>query len=293
MSSIDLQKVHDDLVKVAKQAGEMIMAASPSVLQADNKKNSTDIVTETDKAVEVMIQKTLKDQYPDFEFYGEESYDPKIRLSDKPTFVCDPIDGTVNFVHGFPEVCTSLALTIDKKSVVGVIYNPFYDRLFSAIKGKGSFLNLTTRLPLRKNPDPLTGLKNALVAVEWGADRTGNNFEVKHQTFTKLARVTEDGGAMVHSLRSIGSAAMNFCSVASGVLDLYWEGAAYAWDVSAGWLILSETGGIVVDTNPGNWDVSLEERRYMAVRGAPSGQKEIVEEFWRNVVGKLDYAPGQ
>lgn len=63
--------------------------------------------------------------------------------------------------------------------------------------------------------------------------------------------------------------------------------------MAAGWLILAETGGIVVDTNPGNWDVSLEERRYMAVRGAPSGQKEIVEEFWANVVGKLDYAPGQ
>lgn len=106
--------------------------------------------------------------------------------------------------------------------MVGVIYNPFQDKLFTAIKGKGSFLNLTTRLPLRKNPDPLTGLKNALVAVEWGADRTGNNFEVKHQTYTKLARVAEDGGAMVHSMRSIGSAALNLCSVACGVLDMYW-----------------------------------------------------------------------
>lgn len=115
-----------------------------------------------------------------------------------------------------------MALTIDKKPVVGVIYNPFHDKLYTAIKGQGSFLNLTTRLPLRKTPDPLTGLKNALVAVEWGADRTGNNFEVKHQTYTKLARAVEDGGAMIHSMRSIGSAALNLCSVASGVLDMYW-----------------------------------------------------------------------
>ncbi|TVY92496.1 Inositol monophosphatase [Lachnellula willkommii] len=180
--------------------------------------------------------------YPDIGFYGEETHIPGTRLSDALVFVCDPVDGTVNFVHGFPWVCTSLALVISRKPVVGIIYNPFQKTLYSAIKGHGSFLDLTTKLPFRPNPEPLTTLQQALVACEWGADRTGNNFTVKHR-----------------------SAALNFALVACGVLDLYWEGAAYAWDVSAGWLILSETGGIVVDTNPGNWDVALDERRYMAV----------------------------
>lgn len=218
---------------------------------------------------------------------------------------------TVNFVHGFPWVCTSLALVVDRKPVVGVIYNPFQDKLYTAIRGRGSFVNQTTRLPLRRKPEPLTTLQEALVAAEWGPDRTGNNFEVKHKTLTAVARAREDGGGMVHSIRSVGSAALNFASVACGVLDLYWVGSSpqrrpalrdvltsaaglqeacpYAWDVSAGWLILSEAGGIVVDTNPGNWDVSLDGRRYMAVRAAPSGQKELVEEFWSHVAGELEY----
>lgn len=86
---------------------------------------------------------------------------------------------------------------------------------------------------------------------------------------------------MVHSLRSTGSAALDFALVACRALDLYWEGAAYAWDVAA--------GGIVVDTNSGGWEVLLDGRRYMAVRGALAGQKEVVEEFWRLVAGQLDY----
>ncbi|KAI1258250.1 hypothetical protein MGN70_001299 [Eutypa lata] len=172
---------------------------------------------------------------------------------------------------------------------MGVIYNPFLKTLYTAIKGRGSFVDLTPRLPLRREPEPLTRLQHALVACEWGADRRGNNFEVKRRTFVALARAVEDGGAMVHSIRSTGSAALNFALVASGSLDLYWEGAAYTWDVSAGWLILSEAGGIVVDTNPGVWDVAVDGRGYMAVRGAPAGQKELVEEFWGHVAGQLDY----
>ncbi|TVY19807.1 Inositol monophosphatase 2 [Lachnellula arida] len=287
--TLNLQAVHNLLVDVAKQAGQMILAANPLVHGATSKSNSTDLVTETDQAVEQFIQTTLRTTYPDIGFYGEETHVPGTRLSEAPVFVCDPVDGTVNFVHGFPWVCTSLALVISRKPVVGIIYNPFQKTLYSAIKGHGSFLDLTTKLPFRSNPEPLTTLQQALVACEWGADRTGNNFTVKHRTFTSLARAVEDGGAMVHSIRSTGSAALNFALVACGVLDLYWEGAAYAWDVSAGWLILSETGGIVVDTNPGNWDVALDGRRYMAVRGAPSGQTELVDEFWRHVAGQLDY----
>ncbi|EMR65912.1 putative inositol monophosphatase protein [Eutypa lata UCREL1] len=265
--SLHFQSIHDVLVDVAKQAGQMILSAGPLVHAAASKSNSTDLVTETDQAVEQYIQTTLGARYPDVGFYGEESYTPGAKLGDGPIFVCDPVDGTVNFVHGFPWVCTSLALVIDRQPIIGVIYNPFLKTLYTAIKGRGSFVDLTTRLPLRREPEPLTRLQHALVACEWGADRRGNNFEVKRRTFVALARAVEDGGAMVHSIRR----------------------AAYAWDVSAGWLILSEAGGIVVDTNPGGWEVALDGRRYMAVRGAPAGQKELVEEFWGHVAGQLDY----
>jgi myo-inositol-1(or 4)-monophosphatase len=126
-----------------------------------------------------------------------------------------------------------------------------------------------------------------LVAVEWGSDRSGNDFKVKSETFKKLAATKENGGGMVHGLRSFGSAALNLCGVASGGLDIYWEAGCWAWDVCAGWIILEEAGGMVVDANPGNWNPEVEGQRYLAVRGG-EGQKEIIEEFWGLVDGAFE-----
>ena len=227
-----------------------------------------------------------------------------MKLTDKPTFVCDPIDGTTNFVHAFPNVCISLALCVYKLPVVGVVYNPYTTHMYTAIKNQGAFLTMPVRndntvtaieprkirLPRKSYPEPLTGLQHALVAVEWGSERDGKNFEIKHKTYTRLAGAVENGGKMVHSLRSMGSAALNLCAVAAGQVDLYWEGGCWAWDVAAGWLIVTESGGVMVDGNPGGWTPSVDGRRYMAVRAAPSGQKELVEEFWSAVEGPMEYS---
>lgn len=162
----------------------------------------------------------------DMEFYGEETHVPGTRLSDAPVFVCDPIDGTVNFVHGFPWVYTSLALVVSRESVDGGIYNSFQKALYTAIKGCSGPLNLTTKFRFRRNPESLTTLQQALVACEWGADRTGSNFDVKHRAFTSLTWEIKDSGARVHSIQNTGSAALKFATVACGILDLYWEGPA-------------------------------------------------------------------
>lgn len=217
---------------------------------------------------------------------GEETYKPGTRLTQSPTFIVDPIDGTTNFVHSYPYVSISLGLAVDLKPVVGVVYNPFTQTLYSAIVGQGAFMNENVRLPL-KDPEPMNDLGELQVCVEWGSDRSGNDFDVKAQTFRKLAASKEDGGAMVHSLRSYGSAALNFCGVAAGNLDVYWEAGCWAWDVCAGMVILTEAGGITVDGNPGNWDPMIEERRYLAVRKG-EGQKKIVEQFWSSIVGKFE-----
>lgn len=222
-------------------------------------------------------------------FHGEETYDPAHPLTDAPTFIVDPIDGTVNFVHGFPCACVSLGFAVGRVPTVGVVYNPSTKNVYSAIRGKGAFLNRETRLPLRGDVEPLSGLANALIAIEWGSDRSGQNWETKIRTFEKLGQSKENGGAMVRSMRSMGSAALNLCAVAEGTLDLYWEGGCWEWDVCAGWVILAEAGGIMVDGNPVGWETRLDGRKYMAVRGAPAGQKEIVEEFWSYIQGKLVY----
>lgn len=228
---------------------------------------------------------------------GEETFQPGTKVGPEPTFVVDPIDGTTNFIHSFPHACVSLGLAVDRTPTVGVIYNPFLDILYWAIKGQGAFMQtrpggaaIDRRLPLARTPAPLQGLAKALVAVEWPAAREGVNFDVRADTFRKLTASRAAGGAMVHSLRSMGSAALNLAAVAAGQLDLYWEGGCFAWDVCAGWCILTEAGGLMVSGNPGNWEPALEERVYLAVRGAPSGQREIAEEFWGVIgEGRMEY----
>lgn len=216
----------------------------------------------------------------------QETYKPGDKLTTAPTFIVDPIDGTTNFVHRYPYVSISLGFSVDLIPTIGIVYNPFTQTLYSAIKGQGAFLNQTTKLPVTP-PAPLEGLSSCLVAVEWGSDRSGNDFAVKSKTFSRLAATKENGGGMVHGLRSFGSAALNICAVASGGIDVYWEAGCWAWDVCAGWVILKEAGGIMVDANPGNWEPRIDERRYMAVRGG-EGQKDVVEEFWGLVEGAFE-----
>lgn len=250
-----------------------------------------------------MVSTTLRSKYPTFSFVGEETYVAgETKVTPAPTFIVDPIDGTTNFVHGYPHgFCISLGFALDRRPAVGVVYNPALDTLWTAIKGQGAYCQRNAslepgkgqcekqRLPLNGG-QPLGDLSQSLVAVEWGSQRDGKNFDIKTRVFRQLTAAKENGGSMVHSLRSLGSAALNICAVAAGQVDMYWEGGCYAWDVTAGWCILEEAGGIMVSGNPGDWHPELDSRLYLAVRGAESGQKEIVEEFW-GVIGeeRMDY----
>ncbi|KIW66797.1 hypothetical protein PV04_06091 [Phialophora macrospora] len=314
MGDIDLPALRDHLIAVAIKAGSMITQASSAMSLPSNgsssslstKKNSADLVTETDKAVEDFISSDLKAAYPDFHFMGEETYVAGQKLGAEPTFVVDPIDGTTNFVHGWPYVSVSLGFAVAREPVVGVVFNPFTGRLYHAVKGQGSFLRTIRdnghgqqqqphggedrQLPLRY-PAPLAGLDGCVVAIEYGSDRTGQNWRTKVDTWAALGASKEEGGAMVHSARALGSAALNLCGVAEGTLDAYWEGGCWAWDVCAGWVVLKEAGGVIVDGNPGQWEIPVDHRKYLAVRGAEGrkGQKELVEEFWGFIKGPMVY----
>ena len=256
------------------------------------------MVTETDKAVEKMVSRTLGAKYPTFKFLGEETFVPGTTLTEHPTFICDPIDGTTNFVHQYPYVSISLGLALNKEPVVGVVYNPFTGQLYTGIKGKGSYLtdlksaSPKQKLPLKRPFEPLKGLSSSLICVEWGSDREGSNHDIKVKTFDNLTRSKDRGGAMCHGFRSFGSAALNMCSLATGSLDLYFDGGPWAWDFCAGWVILKEAGGMIVDTDPGNWDIALDNRKILAVRPSPEGQgqREVVEEFWSHVAGNMEYS---
>lgn len=220
---------------------------------------------------------------------GEESFKPgETILTDDPTFILDPIDGTTNFIHSYPAYCISLGFTLNKKPTVGVIYNPVTNQCYSAIKGKGAFLNDTQKLPLVA-PRPLT-LQSALISIEWGTDRSGNNYDVKTATFKSLAAHQKDNGAYAHGFRSAGSAALNMCYTAAGYTDAYWTSGCWAWDVCAGWIILEEAGGRMVGGNKGEWEIPVDRRIYLAIRGGkPDESKAFIEEFWSHIKGTISY----
>ena len=176
-------------------------------------------------------------KYPSHAFIGEESYSAGASkdylVTDAPTWIVDPLDGTVNFTHGFPMFCVSIALCVRRRPVIGVIYAPLLNQLFSACKGSGAWLNEHTRLPLlgeAVGPLPKEAPKKCIFACEWGKDRRDSpesNLGRKVESFVNMA--TEVGGrsgkgGMVHGVRCLGSATMDLAYTAMGSFDIWWEG---------------------------------------------------------------------
>lgn len=156
----------------------------------------------------------------------------------------DPLDGTTNFVHRFPFVCTSIALVIRKEIVVGVVYNPILKELFTAVKGKGAFLN---GQPIKVSDK--SQLQQALLATEIGVSR---NDEVMDAIFSRIRNVT----SKMRSIRCAGACALNLCSVACGRIDVMYEvGFGGCWDCAAGALIVTEAGGQMLDPSGGAFNV--------------------------------------
>ncbi|CAK7323269.1 unnamed protein product [Dovyalis caffra] len=206
-----------------------------------------DLVTETDKSCEDLIFNHLRKQYPSHKFIGEETTAANgvTELTDEPTWIVDPLDGTTNFVHGFPFVCTSIGLTIGKVPTVGVVYNPIMDELFTGILGKGAFLN---GKPIKVSSQ--SELVKSLLASEVGTKRDKATVDA---TTDKINRLL----FKVRSLRMSGSCALNLCGVACGRIDLFYEtGYGGPWDVAGGAVIVKEAGGLVYDPSGKDFDIT-------------------------------------
>ncbi|CAG8523675.1 6572_t:CDS:2 [Paraglomus brasilianum] len=308
MASEDLQAFLDFAILLAREGGQLILEGSKARYASQGTVfwkagNPADLVTETDKMIEEVVKKRLKERFPQHKFIGEEtvSSGEDSALTDEPTWIVDPIDGTTNFVHGFQYVAISIALTINKEPVVGVVYNPFLDEIFTASKNSGAFLNLSTRLPLSHPHPPLplpSSLSQCLVATEYGHCRTPHVIDRKVMSIHNMVarpgdnKWSESGknAGLVHGVRSTGSAALNLCTAAKGQIDMYWEIGPWEWDVAAGVLILGESGGIVVDAyGPDEGPADILSRRFLAVRaGSPApgdktsreSQLRLVKEMW-------------
>ncbi|TNY22264.1 hypothetical protein DMC30DRAFT_392721 [Rhodotorula diobovata] len=381
LSSFDLPELHRFASDLACQAGSYLRDQQLARTRAGGastgldesieiKENAADLVTRADMHSEQLISDAIRARYPTHKIIGEESYsagqDKRFLLDDEPTWICDPLDGTVNFVHAFPTCCVSIGFCVNGVPVVGAIFAPFLAGLhptnatgvlYSGATGLGAWStpvsfpyaasclsppsssaaspNGTSTPPSYDKPQPWPHAvplpyippaplprdapKGCLFTAEWGkarSDAPGSNLVKKADSFINMAaEVGGRGGkgGMVHGVRSLGSAALDLVYVATGAVDVFWEGGCWEWDVCAGIVLIAESGGRVVPSQPPTPahlssssssspplaipDAGLGSRLYLAVRACADSESEtareqqdrLVREVWRRTE-RLDYA---
>jgi len=217
--------------RAAKEAGTYLLGSLGKALHIEKKEGQeTNIVTQIDKGAEEIIIGMIRKEHPDHSFLAEESGGDK-QVSDY-LWVIDPLDGTVNFAHGMRLFSVSIALLYRGNIVLGVVYDPCADELFSAERGKGAFLD---GKPLHvSKADRL--IDSLLVTGFPYAIKENPNNAVEHfVNFLYEAR----------GIRRLGSAAIDLAYVAAGRLDAFWEVWLHPWDQAAGILLVEEAGGKV------------------------------------------------
>lgn len=193
-------------------------------------KGRADFVTQTDLNIQAFVKESLREEYPDIEFQGEEDEDNS--CADGIRWILDPIDGTTNYIYNYNHSAISLALRNGNETAFGAIYNPFTDEMFSAIHGEGAFLN---GMPIHVNE--VDALENALVAVGTSPYYKGLAPEI----FRKMEKIYSRS----LDIRRTGSAALDLAYVACGRQDAYFEYRLKPWDYAAGNLIVVEASGVV------------------------------------------------
>jgi myo-inositol-1(or 4)-monophosphatase len=221
-------------VKAARRAGTVINRASFDIDRIKvSEKGHNDFVTEVDKAAEQAIIEVLKTAYPHHAFLGEES-GPSSNLHDENenVWIIDPIDGTTNFIHGFPQYCVSIALQQRGQITQAVVYDPTRNDLFTATKGAGAYLNEKRIRVSRRDK-----MAESLIGTGFPYRDTDQLDE-----YMKMFRIMTERCA---GLRRPGAAALDLAYVACGRLDGFFEKGLQTWDMAAGSLLITEAGGIV------------------------------------------------
>ncbi|CAD6216384.1 GSCOCG00004540001-RA-CDS [Cotesia congregata] len=174
--------------QLALQAGEILKTALNREKVVKIKGDFRDLVTDDDQAIENLLISNLSKKFPDHKFIAEESYnkDEPLELTDAPTWIIDPIDGTVNFVHGFPQCCISIGLAINKEMTLAIIYNPHFNELYTAKKGQGAFLN-DKKITVSKTPK----LELALLNIEPGLLKSAPKRDIVLGRIEALSRVAD------------------------------------------------------------------------------------------------------
>ncbi len=221
-------------IEAARTAGKFLKQHVGKIREVQLKNGeSKNLVTEIDKRSEEQVIAILKRHYPNHEILAEESGMQQGRSSNY-RWVIDPLDGTTNFTHGFPVYCVSIGLEMNNEIVLGVIYDPNFDELFTAEKGKGAFLNGKQIRVSR-----VASLQQSLLV-------TGFPYNIAENPNKSIERFVNFLMA-AQAVRRMGSAAIDLAYVAAGRYEGFWEVALNPWDMAAGILLVTEAGGTVTD----------------------------------------------
>ncbi len=234
------EKMKDILLKAAHAAGDLIKTRFNGPFTVEHKEGINNLVTEIDRLSEKTIISIILEAFPDHSIIAEEG--GSIDNGSDYQWIIDPIDGTVNFAHGIPLCCVSIGLMKEAQMLMGVVYNPMMNELFFAEQDKGAYLN---EQPIHVSAK--SDFRRACLVTgfpyEWPEDK-----EHPVKTFERFVKQ----GLPV---RRLGSAAIDLCWVACGRFDGFWEYSLNAWDVAAGYLIVTEAGGKVTNFAGDPYDV--------------------------------------
>ncbi|MCK9282192.1 MAG: inositol monophosphatase [Melioribacteraceae bacterium] len=242
----------NNIIEVSKLAGEVIRNGFNQNFEIEYKTNSSNLVTEIDKKSEELIIDYVKKNYPSHGILAEESGEKG--LDSEYKWIIDPLDGTTNFAHGLPIFSVSIGVIKGKEIIAGVIYDVMSDVLYSTEKGSGSFRN-GSKISVNKRDD----IKTSLLV-------TGFPYDIAENPLNAIEHFNE---FLLNSraVRRLGSAAIDFCYVASGVFDGFWEVTLQPWDICAGKLMVEEAGGKVTDFVGNNYEIIRDSKDSVSSNG--------------------------
>jgi len=225
----------DFAVSIARMAGSVLMDRFTKRHRIDYK-GEIDLVTEADSMSEELLITEIRRRFPDHDILSEET--GGLSRGSRYRWVIDPLDGTTNYAHGFPVFCVSIALEKEGRVITGVIYNPVSGELFVAGRGEGAFLDGS---PI--SVSGTTKISESLLA-------TGFPYDIRRDPNNNINYFSE-AALKAQAIRRAGSAALDLACTAAGRFDGFWELKLHPWDTAAGWLLVSEAGGVVTDISGG------------------------------------------
>lgn len=237
-----MEKLLETAINAAKEAAKIQLEYMNIELDIQTKASEFDLVTQADKLAEAKIIEVISSVFPEHSFLAEES--GAATRDSEYLWVVDPIDGTVNYAHRFPQFCCSIGLYFKGEPLLGVVLDPCRDELFTAMRGHGAFLN-----GKKISVSRIDSLTKALLATGFPALR--DELLRRNLEYFKLFL------GKCQAIRRPGSAALDLCYVACGRIDGFWELGLSPWDTAAGALMVQEAGGVVTNLDNEHFDFNI------------------------------------